>query len=103
MDLETYEQYELAASLLENELPYLIENLQVQLDFCNGELIGIQLPGTVELTVTETEPTIKGATAASGGKPATMETGLVVTVPDFIQTGEKLVINTANGTYKQRA
>lgn len=55
------------------------------------------------MTVIETEPIIKGATAASGGKPATMETGLVVVVPDFIKNGEKLIINTGTGSYKQRA
>ncbi|MCP0887887.1 elongation factor P [Ligilactobacillus sp. WILCCON 0076] len=103
MDMETYEQYELPTDNLEETLKYLIPNLQVQLDFCKGELIGVQLPGTVELKVEETEPLIKGATAASGGKPATMETGLVVIVPDFIQSGETLVVNTSNGTYKQRA
>ncbi|MDN2453931.1 elongation factor P [Lactobacillus sp. UCMA15818] len=103
MDLDTYEQYELPAQLIEAESKYLIPDLQVQLNFCNNELIGIDLPTTVEMTVTETEPTIKGATAASGGKPATMDTGLIVVVPDFIKNGEKLVINTGNGTYKQRA
>lgn len=78
-------------------------NMEVQLDFCKNELIGIELPTTVEMKVTETEPTIKGATAASGGKPATMETGLVVTVPDFINVGDTLVINTTTGEYKARA
>ncbi|MFT8670086.1 MAG: elongation factor P [Liquorilactobacillus hordei] len=103
MDLDTYEQYELPAQLIEAESKYLISDLQVQLNFCNNELIGVDLPTTVEMTVVETEPTIKGATAASGGKPATMDTGLIVVVPDFIKNGEKLVINTGNGTYKQRA
>ncbi|AUJ30329.1 MAG: elongation factor P [Liquorilactobacillus hordei] len=103
MDLDTYEQYELPAQLIEAESKYLIPDLQVQLNFCNNELIGVDLPTTVEMTVVETEPTIKGATAASGGKPATMDTGLIVVVPDFIKNGEKLVINTGNGTYKQRA
>lgn len=77
--------------------------MQVQLNFCKNELIGIDLPTTVEMTVIETEPIIKVATAASGGKPATMETGLVVVVPDFIKNGEKLIINTGTGSYKQRA
>ena len=98
MDMDTYEQYELA-----NEEKYLMPNMEVQLDFCKNELIGIELPTTVEMKVTETEPTIKGATAASGGKPATMETGLVVTVPDFINVGDTLVINTTTGEYKARA
>ncbi|MFT8825055.1 MAG: elongation factor P [Liquorilactobacillus mali] len=103
MDLDTYEQYELPAQLIEAESKYLIPDLQVQLNFCGNELIGMDLPTTIEMTVVETEPNIKGATAANGGKPATMDTGLIVTVPDFIKKGEKLVISTLNGTYKQRA
>lgn len=103
MDLDTYDQYELSAEQIANEVKYLIPELKVQLDFCNEELIGVELPTTVTLRVTETSPNIKGAAAASGGKPATLETGLVVTVPDFIQEGDTLVINTTNGTYKQRA
>ena len=103
MDMDTYEQYELTKEQLVNEEKYLMPNMEVQLDFCKNELIGIELPTTVEMKVTETEPTIKGATAASGGKPATMETGLVVTVPDFINVGDTLVINTTTGEYKARA
>ncbi|MGK4099985.1 elongation factor P [Ligilactobacillus salivarius] len=103
MDMDTYEQYELTKEQLANEEKYLMPNMEVQLDFCKNELIGIELPTTVEMKVTETEPTIKGATAASGGKPATMETRLVVTVPDFINVGDILVINTTTGEYKARA
>lgn len=103
MDMDTYEQYELTKEQLANEEKCLMPNMEVQLDFCKNELIGIELPTTVEMKVTETEPTIKGATAASGGKPATMETGLVVTVPDFINVGDTLVINTTTGEYKARA
>lgn len=103
MDMDTYEQYELTKEQLVNEEKYLMPNMEVQLDFCKNGLIGIELPTTVEMKVTETEPTIKGATAASGGKPATMETGLVVTVPDFINVGDTLVINTTTGEYKARA
>ncbi|MCP9312750.1 elongation factor P [Liquorilactobacillus satsumensis] len=102
MDLETYEQYELPLEQVSAESKYLIPNLQVQLNFCGTELIGLDLPTIVDLKVTETEPNIKGATAASGGKPATLETGLVVTVPNFIQKDDVLTINTTNGTYKQR-
>jgi elongation factor P len=61
------------------------------------------LPTTVELTVTETQPSIKGATVTGSGKPATLETGLVINVPDFISVGDKLVINTSEGTYQKRA
>ncbi|KRM97605.1 protein translation elongation factor P [Liquorilactobacillus aquaticus DSM 21051] len=103
MDLDTYDQYELSAEQIADEVKYLIPELKVQLDFCNEELIGVELPTTVTLRVTETSPNIKGAAAANGGKPATLETGLVVTVPDFIQEDDTLVINTTNGTYKQRA
>ena len=66
-------------------------------------MLAVQLPATVNMKVKETQPGIKGATAASGGKPATMETGLVVTVPDFINEGDELVINTETGAYKGRA
>lgn len=104
MDTTTYEQYEISDEQLGTDKKYLIPNIEVQLEFTdNGELIGIELPVTVVMTVTQTQPEIKGATAAGGGKPATMETGLVVTVPDFINEGDKLIINTTDGTYKSRA
>ncbi len=104
MDTTTYEQYEVSRDQIEDERNYLIPNIEVQLEFTDdGELIGIELPATVTMKVTQTQPEIKGATAAGGGKPATMETGLVVTVPDFINVGDTLIINTAEGTYKSRA
>lgn len=83
---------------------YLYDDIDVDLKFTDeGKLIGINLPSTVKMTVKETQPEIKGATAAGGGKPATMDTGLVVTVPDFIKEGEELIIGTENGDYKGRA
>ncbi|KRO16208.1 elongation factor P [Lacticaseibacillus saniviri] len=103
MDLESYEQYELPTKSIEAELKYLLENTIVKIEFYQSELIGITLPSTVELTVAETSPSIKGGSVTGGGKPATMETGLVVNVPDFIQAGEKLVINTQTGAYQKRA
>lgn len=103
MDMETYEQYEIDNSQIEEERKFFTPNLDVQLDFVGSELIGTELPATVELKVESTEPMIKGATATGGSKPATMETGLVVTVPDFIQEGETLIITTASGEYKSRA
>ena len=75
----------------------------VKISFYGNEVIGVDLPTTVELKVVETAPSIKGATVTGSGKPATMETGLVVNVPDFIQEGEVLVINTEKGTYTKRA
>ena len=103
MDLETYEQYEIQTSTIENELKYLLENMKAKIQFYGSEVIGVELPTTVVLTVAETQPSIKGATVTGSGKPATMETGLVVNVPDFIETGEALEINTSEGTYMRRA
>ncbi|RVU70685.1 MULTISPECIES: elongation factor P [Lactobacillus] len=104
MDSETYEQYEVPADEIGDDKYYLMPNIEVQLEFADGtDLIGIELPSTVAMTVKETQPEIKGATVAGGGKPATMETGLVVQVPDFIKEGEKLIIGTENGDYKSRA
>ncbi|AHA05324.1 elongation factor P [Pediococcus pentosaceus] len=103
MDTETYEQYELPVSSIESELKYLLENTMVKISFYGNDVIGVDLPTTVELKVVETAPSIKGATVTGSGKPATMETGLVVNVPDFIQEGEVLVINTEKGTYTKRA
>lgn len=103
MDLETYEQYEIQTSTIENELKYLLENMEAKIQFFGTEVIGVELPTTVVLTVVETQPSIKGATVTGSGKPATMETGLVVNVPDFIENGEALEINTAEGTYMRRA
>lgn len=103
MDMETYEQYEIDNQQITEERKFLTPNLEVQLDFVDSELIGTELPSTVQLKVVNTEPMIKGATATGGNKPATMETGLVVTVPDFIKEGENLIITTATGEYKSRA
>ncbi|EGO8566988.1 elongation factor P [Enterococcus faecalis] len=103
MDLETYEQYEVPTALIEEELKYLLENMEVKIQFYGEEVIGLTLPTTVILRVTETQPSIKGATVTGSGKPATMETGLVVNVPDFVEADELLEINTAEGTYLKRA
>lgn len=103
MDLETYEQYEIPTSLIEDESRYLLENMEVKIQFYGTEVIGVTLPTTVVLKVVETQPSIKGATVTGSGKPATMETGLVVNVPDFIEEGEMLEVNTQEGTYVKRA
>ncbi|MGX7348684.1 elongation factor P [Dolosicoccus paucivorans] len=104
MDLETYEQYEVSKEQIEEELKFLLENMNVKIQFFGSEVIGVELPPTVELKVAETEPGIKGATVTGTGKPATMETGLVVSVPDFINNGDLLVISTADGgSYSRRA
>ena len=103
MDLETYEQYEIDQSQISEEKKYLTENMQVQMNFVDSELVGVELPATVTLEVVETQPEIKGATIEGGGKPATMNTGLVVTVPAFVKNGDKIIVNTSDGAYKSRA
>lgn len=103
MDMESYEQVELPASSIEHELKFLKENMEVYIVMFQGETLGVELPNTVELEVVETEPGIKGDTASGGSKPATLETGLVVQVPFFVNQGDKLIINTTDGTYVSRA
>lgn len=103
MDLQTYEQYEISTAIIEDELMYLLDNMEVTIQFYGDEVIGVSLPTTVILRVEETQPSIKGATVTGSGKPATMETGLVVSVPDFIEVGELLEINTQEGSYIKRA
>ncbi len=103
MDLETYEQYEVPTVEVEQELKFMLENMEVKIQFYGTEVIGVTLPTTVTLKVVETQPSIKGATVTGSGKPATMETGVVVNVPDFISEGEYLEINTVEGTYQKRA
>ncbi|GIN89589.1 elongation factor P [Siminovitchia terrae] len=103
MDQQTYEQIELPASQIEHELNFLLENMEVHIIMFNGETLGVELPNTVNLKVAATEPGIKGDTASGGSKPATMETGLVVQVPFFVNEGETLVINTSDGSYVSRA
>ena len=103
MDLQTYEQYEISKAIIEDELLYLLDNMEVTIQFYGDEVVGVSLPTTVILKVEETQPSIKGATVTGSGKPATMETGLVVNVPDFIEVGEMLEINTQEGSYIKRA
>ncbi|MGG0658707.1 elongation factor P [Rummeliibacillus pycnus] len=103
MDMESYEQIELTQEQLEYELQFLLENMEVFIMMYEGEILGIDLPNTVVLEVAETEPGIKGDTATGGSKPATMETGLVVNVPFFVNQGDKLIINTSDSSYVSRA
>ncbi|WP_318508444.1 elongation factor P [Bacillus sp. T3] len=103
MDNESYEQIELPANSIEYELKYLKENMEVSIMMYHGETLGVELPNTVELEVTETEPGIKGDTASGGTKPATVETGLIVQVPFFVNQGDRLIVNTTDGSYVSRA
>jgi elongation factor P len=103
MNTENYEQTHLKRDTLGDAVDYLTGNLQIKVSFHDGKAVGIELPGVVELKVVETEPGLKSATASSVTKPATMETGLVVAVPSFINEGETIRIDTAEGAYLSRA
>jgi elongation factor P len=103
MNSETFEQMHLTGEILGGARQYLIPQLHVTVEFHEGEPIGVELPATVDLTVVETEPSIRGATVSNVTKPAKLETGLVVQVPPFITTGEKIRVNTAEGSYLERA
>jgi len=103
MDKQSYEQLSLSADFLEGQAGYLLPNTDAQINFYNGRAIGIELPPSVVLTVTETEPPITNATATTTFKPATMETGITVQVPPFVNQGERIKVNTNDGTYVERA
>ena len=102
MDMESYDQTTLTSAQIEYELKFLLENMEVHIQTYQGEMLGVELPNTVVLEVAETEPGIKGDTASGGTKPATVETGLIVQVPFFVNQGDKLVINTTDGSYVSR-
>src|SRR3954468_10320664 len=103
MNTDNYEQMHLTKDLLGDATDYLIPQLKVHVEFYEGKPISVELPATVDLTVVETEPGLKGATVSNVTKPAKTETGLVVQVPPFITEGEKIRVNTAAGTYQERA
>ena len=103
MNTENYEQTHLTRDILGDSVEYLTPNLQIKVEFYDGKAVGIELPQTVVLTVVETEPGLKSATASSVTKPAKTETGLIVQVPPFINEGEKIKVDTAEGAYLSRA
>jgi elongation factor P len=103
MNTESYEQLNLNHDVLGDAVDYLIPNLQISVEFFDGKPVGVELPQTVELTVVETEPGLKSATASSVSKPAKTETGLVVYVPPFINEGDKIRVDTSEGAYLSRA
>jgi elongation factor P len=102
MHPETYEQVAFSRELLEESLPYLLPNTRVTVDLFESAPIGITLPSTVDLTVTQTEPSLRGATATASMKPATVETGLVVQVPQFVVEGDVVRVDTTEGKYMAR-
>jgi len=103
MNTENYEQIHLTKDTLGEAVDYLTPNLQIRVEFFDGKAVGVELPQTVDLQVIETEPGLKSATASSVTKPAKTETGLVVQVPPFINEGETIRVDTAEGTYLSRA
>ncbi|HEX4347173.1 MAG TPA: elongation factor P [Vicinamibacterales bacterium] len=103
MDTSTFEQIHITAEALGDSKGYLITDSVIRVEFYGDEAVGIELPPTVDLVVKETVPGIKGATASAQVKPATLETGMVVTVPSFINEGDKIRVNTETGEYQARA
>jgi elongation factor P len=102
MNTETFDQIPVSADNVGDADKYLKENDTCELILYGDEVIGVELPITVELTITETDPGFKGDTATGGTKPATLETGLVINVPLFIEAGTKVKINTDSGEYVER-
>ena len=103
MNTENFEQMHLTRDILGDGVEFLVPQLKVNVEFYEGKPISVELPPTVDLTVVETEPGLKGASVSNVTKPAKLETGLVVQVPPFITEGEKIRVNTAEGTYQERA
>ena len=102
MNNETFEQIGLSDEVLGEAVPYLLPNIKLKIEMFEGQPVGIELPMTVEMKVVETEPAIKGGSVSNVGKPAKMETGLVVQVPAFIAEGERIRIDTSSGAYVER-
>jgi elongation factor P len=103
MNTETFEQMHLNKDILGDSVNYLVPNMKVAVEFYEGKPISVELPPSVELTVVETEPGLKGATVSNVTKPAKLETGLVVQVPPFINQGERIRVSTSEGSYLERA
>jgi len=103
MNTETYEQITLTDEVLGDSLGYLLPDTVITVDFYESQPVGLELPNTVILKVVETDPPMKGATAAGGSKPAKLETGVTVAVPQFIDSGTRIVVDTRTGEYVSRA
>jgi elongation factor P len=103
MNTETFDQMHLDRDMLGDAVNYIVPSFKVTIVFYEGKPISVDLPPSVDLTIVETEPGIKGATVSNVTKPATLETGLVVQVPPFINSGERIRVSTADGSYLERA
>jgi len=102
MDSETYDQFAVEKNLMGDALNYLKENMNLEIVIYKGSAIGVELPVSVELKVTETGPGFKGNTASAGGKPAKLETGITIQVPFFLNTGDMIKVDTRTGEYLER-
>jgi elongation factor P len=103
MDTESYEQIHMNAEALGDSVGFLLPEMKIKVEFYGEEPVGIELPQTVDLKVVETAPGIKGATASAQTKPATLETGVVVLVPPFVDEGDVIRVSTETGEYMARA
>jgi elongation factor P len=103
MDTNSFEQLHIPGESIGDAAGYLIADMVIRVEFYEGEAVGIELPMTVDLKVEDTPPAIKGATASAQLKPARLETGLVVQVPPFVTTGDRIRVNTETGEYQSRA
>lgn len=103
MDLETFDQVAVGEAIFGDAGQYIVPNTQVEVQVYEGKIVNMTIPNVVELAITDAPPSIKGATATAQTKPATMETGLIVTVPSFVNTGERIRVDTRTGKYIERA
>lgn len=103
MNTETYEQVAMDSETLGDAVNYLVDGLTIKVEFFDGSAIGVEMPPSVEMTVIETTPELKGATASNSPKPAKLETGVTVQVPPFIKEGERIRVDPAKGVYLERA
>ena len=103
MDPESYEETHIPADILGDMAPFLQDNMRVTVDLVEGDPVGIHLPPTVVLEVVEADPVVRGQTAASSYKPAKLSNGVKTLVPPFVETGERIVVKTEDGSYVERA
>jgi elongation factor P len=104
MDIENYSQYTLSAEALEDQTDYMTEELEGMIALLvDGEIVGVELPANVTLEIVETAPGIKGSSATARTKAATLSTGLEVQVPEYLESGERIKVNTTNGKFVSRA
>ena len=103
MNMETYDQIELSKDTLGDDAKYLKENLMVNITFYEGEVLGLSLPDKIEYVITHSEPAVKGNTSSGAMKDATLENGMTIKVPLFIEEGETILVTTKDGKYASRA